>query len=90
MGTLLTNKELLIALGKGIVPEEKVYFELYQDIRTSFIKEGPAMIRKLKNNKASVEDWMYVGFFSSISVEVPYYCFMSYLGTASHTFSTEL
>jgi hypothetical protein len=70
-------KELLTTLGKGIVPEEKVCFGLYQDIRTSFIQEGPAMIRKLKDNKASVEDWMYIGFISSIGVEVPLYCFMS-------------
>lgn len=52
------DKELLIPLGKGIVPEENVYFGLYQDIRTSFIQEGPAMIRKLKNNRAPVEDWI--------------------------------
>jgi hypothetical protein len=49
-------KELPIPLGEGIVPEEKVYFGLYQDIRTSSIPEGPAMIRKLKNSWAPVED----------------------------------
>ena len=49
-------KELLVPLGDGIVPEEKVCFGLYQDIRTSSISEGPAMIRKLKNNWAPVED----------------------------------
>lgn len=51
-------KELLIPLGKGIVPEEKVYFGLYHDIRTVFIQEGPAVMRKLKNNRAPVEDWI--------------------------------
>jgi len=30
-------KELPIPLGEGIVPEEKVYFGLYPDIRTSSI-----------------------------------------------------
>jgi hypothetical protein len=49
-------KELLIPLGEGIVPEENVYSGLYQDIRTFSIQEGPAMIRKLKNNWAPVEN----------------------------------
>lgn len=41
-------KELLIPLGEGNVPEEKVYFGLYQDIRTSSIPKGPAMKESLR------------------------------------------
>lgn len=48
-------KELLIRLGERIIPEEKVYFGLYQEFRTSYIPEGPVMIRKLKNKWAQVE-----------------------------------
>jgi hypothetical protein len=49
-------KGLLNPLDKGIIPEEKVYFEPEHDVRAASVKEVSAVIRKLKNNRAPGED----------------------------------
>jgi hypothetical protein len=49
------SKELLNPPGKGIIPEEKVYFGPEQDIRAPSEQEVSAVIRK-KNHRAPGED----------------------------------
>jgi hypothetical protein len=49
---------LLNPLGRGIRPEEKVYFGPQKDIRAPCMQEVSAVTGNVKNNRAPTEDYV--------------------------------